>query len=207
MKKLKIARRAVGIALLVLVLLFVDQLTKLLAYYYLINEPRTVTLIPGFLGLMYAENDAIAFNIGSGNRPFMIFVMILTAALIVGIVVLMFTVFKKNRGARIALCFIEAGAIGNFLDRLTVVGVKGDPIVRDFINMIDFKPLRWLGSEFNFGVCNVADFFIVFGAIALLVIILFIGPYAIFPATKKWRAESKAIEEEKERVKRKKSGK
>lgn len=211
MKKpsIKTVRLAMIFAIVILSLLFVDQLTKLLAHYFLMKAegaPRVVVLVSGFFSLLYTENNAIAFGIGSGNQTFMAFIMVLTVLLAAGIIALIFTVFKKNRAAQISLCFIEAGAIGNFLDRLTAPTTKGVPIVRDFLDFSAFKPFGWAGSDFNFGICNVADLFIVCGAIVLLIVILFIGPYAIFPATKKWRAESKALEEEKERKKQEKHG-
>lgn len=211
MKKvnLKTVRLFMLFSVIALSLLFVDQLTKLLAHYFLMKAegaPRVVVLIPGFFSLLYTENDSIAFGIGSGNQTFMVCIMVLTVVLAIGIGVLIFTVFKKTRAAQIALCVIEAGAIGNFLDRLTAPTTKGVPIVRDFLDFSAFKPLSWAGSNFNFGICNVADLFIVFGAIALLIVILFIGPHAVFPATKKWREESKVLEEEKEQRKREKHG-
>ena len=60
--------------------------------------------------------------------------------------------------------------------------------VRDFI---DLTPIRM-------GICNIADFCITLGAVALAFVILFIGPRAVFPITKKWREEAKRIEAEEE---------
>ncbi len=128
------------------------------------------------------QNYGIAFGIAADNRPAMIVITVLTALLIVGIAAVAFTVFRKNTPVRMTLAVIVAGALGNFIDRICL------GYVRDFI---DVSPL-------GFGVCNLADFYITFGAVALLIIIFFIGPRAVFPLTKKWREEGKRLEAEKE---------
>ena len=165
--------------------LLVDQLTKLIDFYFLPVNGQKFWLIEGWLGFSHVENDAIAFGIGSGNRVFMVVIMVVTAILMVGIPILSFTVFKKNRPAQVCLAFIEGGAIGNFIDRLFVKNSAGVAVVRDFVNL----------ERFGFANCNIADFFITFGAVALIFIILFIGPQAAFPLKKKWRDEAKKEEE------------
>lgn len=165
--------------------LLVDQLTKLIDFYFLPVNGQKFWLIEGWLGFSHVENDAIAWGFGSGNRAFMVVIMVVTAILMVGIPILSFTVFKKNRPAQVCLAFIEGGAIGNFIDRLFVKNSAGVAVVRDFVNL----------ERFGFANCNIADFFITFGAVALIFIILFIGPQAAFPLKKKWRDEAKKEEE------------
>lgn len=177
-------------ALIVCIALFLDQLTKALAFAFLPETSSYFPIIKGVIGFSHVENDAIAFGIGSGNRPFMIGVMILTAILSVAIPVLTFTVFKKNRPAEIAFAFIEAGAIGNFIDRLFVKNADGVAVVRDFVDL----------ARFGFANCNVADFCVTFGAVALVFILLFIGPQAAFPLKKEWREQAER-EEKKEETK------
>ena len=175
---------------LALALLLVDLVTKFIAQWKLKPiYPDGVRFLPGFIELRYLENPAIAFGIGGGNAVFMTFITILTFVLIPGIAALAFTVFRASRSARVALSFVEAGAIGNLVDRLAL------GYVRDFLDMSAFRPFAWLGSGFNFGVCNIADYFITLGAVALLFIILFIGPQAVFPLKKSWREEAKRSEE------------
>ncbi|MDE7158771.1 MAG: signal peptidase II [Clostridiales bacterium] len=165
-----------------LVCLLVDQITKALAVAYLYQDAyRTVPIIGSWIQLQYAENDAIAFGIGSGNQTFMMIVTALTVVMIAAIAVLYFTLFKKNTPVKMCLAVIEAGAIGNLIDRLFIVGSKGTHIVRDFVDV----------SKLGFGICNIADFCITFGAVALIFCILFIGKNAVWPLTKKWREESK----------------
>lgn len=200
MKKLtqadcKRAHIALTGGIVMLALLFVDQITKALAYIYLFwDAKRTVPIIGDWIQLQYAENDAIAFGIGSGNQLFMIIVTILTVVMIVGIAALFFTLFKKNTPVRMCLAVIEAGAIGNLIDRLCVVNADGVAIVRDFVDV----------HRLGFGICNIADFCITFGAVALVFCILFIGKSALFPLKKEWREQAKREENE---AKEKKHGK
>lgn len=175
------ALRIVQFALIVCIAVFLDQLTKMIAFSCLPTEGSHIWLIEGWLGLSHVENDAIAFGIGSGNRTFMIVIMVLTSVLIVGIPVLWLTVMKSNRPAQICLACIEGGAIGNFIDRLLVKNAAGIAVVRDFVDL----------ERFGFANCNVADFFITIGAVALVICMLFIGPQSVFPITKKWREEAK----------------
>ena len=189
MKRLKMFERAAGWALVMLILLFADLITKQLAALYLKPMlPGGVDFLPGFIELRYTENDAIAFGIGSGNRVFMIFITVLTVVLIGCIGVLSFTYFKNRAAGRYTLAVIEAGAVGNLIDRLAL------GYVRDFLDMSAFRPFSFLGSNFNFGVCNVADYFITVGAVALIFVLLFIGPEAVFPLKKSWREEAKRRE-------------
>ena len=102
----------------------------------------------------------------------------------VGIPVLSFTAFKKNHPAQVCLAFIEGGAIGNFIDRLCVKNAEGVAVVRDFVDL----------TRFGFANCNVADFFITFAAVTLVIILLFIGPQSAFPLKKEWRDEAKKEE-------------
>ena len=57
--------------------------------------------------------------------------------------------------------------------------------VRDFVDV----------SPIGFNICNFADFYITFGAVALLIIILFVGKDAVIPLGKS-RKEAKAEEAE-----------
>lgn len=203
-------KRTALCSLIALILLFIDQFSKLLAHYFLEEnatyETSAVPVIPGFLTLRYTGNQGIAFGLGMDSKPFMIAVMVFTALLIILIIFLVYAVFRGNFPVRMSLAIVEAGAIGNFLDRLFFYE-DGVATVRDFLDFSAFRPLKWLGSDFNFGICNFADLCITAGAIALVFIVMFIGPRAVFPLKKAWREESKREEEEheKQRAERKKA--
>ena len=185
-EKYKIITHILLFSLIACAAILADQLTKLVAFYCLPENGDLFWLIGGVFGFKHVENDAIAYGIGSGNSAFMAAVMVLTAVLMVGIPVLTFTVFKKNIPAQVSLAFIEGGAIGNFIDRLFVKNAQGVAVVRDFVNL----------EFFGFANCNIADFCITFGAVALIFILLFIGPQAAFPLKKAWREEAERAEKE-----------
>ena len=96
------------IAALALVL---DQLTKLWARG--LGDARLV-LIPGVVGLHYAENTGMAFSLLSG-QPWMLGV--LSAALIV-LGALMLRRYRLGLLPSVAAMLILGGAAGNMLDRL-----------------------------------------------------------------------------------------
>ena len=168
---------------LMLVLLFVDLFTKTLAAALEFHQPNYFL---GLIRLNYTENYGIAFGIAADNRPAMIAITVLTFALIIAIAVLFFTIFKRNRPVQGCLAVIEAGAVGNLVDRLCL------GYVRDFVDV----------SPTGFGICNIADFFITGGAVVLCFIILFIGPSAVFPLKKKWREEAKRREDQEKEQKK-----
>ena len=177
---------ALGCILIFAVLLFVDLITK--AFAHAANVQQSDYFI-GLFKLNYQKNSGMMLSIFDKNHTAMIVVTILTVIMIIGIAVLFFTVFKHNKPAQMTLAIIEAGAIGNLADRLCL------GFVRDFLNVnkILFFP--------NY-TCNIADIYILFGAIALIFIIMFIGKHAVFPLTKKWREEAKIEEAKKEKARK-----
>ena len=158
-----------------------DQILKIVAQLTLAG--KDIQLIPGWLWLTYSENPGAAYSSFSDDPTVMLVITYLPPLLVAAFIALALSVFKKNVPAQAALFVISAGAVGNFLDRILFTGIlpgtAGQAVVRDFV-----------GLKF-FNVCNVADFCITLGAVAFLVIILFIGPQAAFPLTKKWRRQAK----------------
>lgn len=159
-------------------LLLADQLSKAIAYALEISQPNYFL---GFIRINYLPggNTGIAWGLWGNTPAMMIAVTVLTVVMIIGIGVLFFTIFKKNTPARVCLAIIEAGAVGNLIDRLCL------GYVRDFV---DVDPI-------GFNICNFADFYITFAAVALVIIILFIGKDAVIPLGK-WRKERQKNEEE-----------
>lgn len=95
------------IALLVLIL---DQLSKLAAR----RLGEAVALIPGVLGLRYAENTGMAFSLFSG-KPWLL--GMLSAVLILGGFLLLRR-YRLGKTASIAAMLMLGGALGNMIDRL-----------------------------------------------------------------------------------------
>ncbi len=172
---------ALGGALIMCVLLAVDLITKALAETGAITSNGNYFL--GIIGLQFTTNPGIAFGIFGDNLLAMEIISYVTVVLAVLIAVMFFTLFRKNTPVRICLAVVEAGALGNIIDRFCLGHV------RDFV---DVRPL-------GFGICNLADFFITGGIVAVLICILFIGKDAVFPLTKKWREEAKREDKERDR--------
>ena len=127
----------------------VDQLTKMLAAKYLVGN--TLVLIPGWLQLHYITNDGMALSLFRGAR----WMFIVLTVLYLGLVI--YAVAKKLIYKTPELCCLAAitgGAIGNLIDRVQTGLV------------VDMIGIPW------FSTFNVADIFITFGAIILVVYIL-----------------------------------
>lgn len=141
---------------IVLVLLFLDQLTKYLAIQRLKGRPPMV-LIEGVLEFQYLENTGSAFSLFQGKKAFI---------LIMGIVFLAVILFflyklparKKFRITHILVAVLIAGALGNIIDR-----IRFDFVV-DFISFV----------LIHFPVFNVADCFIVVSAICMFLLFMFV---------------------------------
>lgn len=115
------------------VALLADQATKLLARR--LTEP--VALIPGLIGLRYAENTGMAFSLLSG-RPWLLGVLSLVL-IIAGAVVL--RRYQLGTLSRVAAMLMLGGATGNIIDRFFT------GYVVDMIEVLAFR----------FAIFNVAD--------------------------------------------------
>ena len=139
--------------ILIPLFLIADQLTKLATVTFL-DKYESVNIIGGFLKFTHVHNTGGPWSILDGT-PYVFIIMTVV------IFVLGFWYFKKNQPqnllGKISLCMIAGGALGNFADR----------IFRGYVvDMIDV-------NLFDYPVFNVADCFIVIGAILMCVYILF----------------------------------
>lgn len=188
-----------GVIVFVL-LIAIDLVTKIVADALWDPGDPSVKIIPGYLELCLVYNRGISFSIGSNAPvPAKIALVAATGVLFVLMGVFYFKMDKRRTWVRFALVFIVAGGVGNLIDRVYYQVWEPysatDPTtwdgVRDMVRLKIFM--------FDFGVCNFADFFIVGGAIALIVAILFFDAGAIFPLTEKYKALSKEYEEKEEK--------
>jgi signal peptidase II len=183
------------------VLLLIDLLIKIWAeVYFDIQGNADIVVIPDVIVLTYKENPGMAFSIGADAPPALkLAVVALTAVIMAGATWFYFIADKRRAMLRWCLVFVVAGGVGNLIDRLLFqVWMENGGGVRDMV-MIDFGPLlhEWFGLEvawLDFGVCNFADFFIVGGAVALLLSFLFFDTDAFFPVGK-YKALAKEAEE------------
>lgn len=144
-------------------LVFFDLITKALVDCYSLH----VTIIPGVFRLSISYNRGMAFSMLADKEWAQAFFLILTAVALVVMLVLYLKVLKGKTFPRIALIFVMAGAVGNFIDRLAY------GYVRDFLDIPFFAN------------CNFADAFITAGVIMLFIYLLFLSEEALFPVRKK----------------------
>ncbi len=117
--------------LIALGVLILDRITKRLAP----GIPAGgVALIPGIIGLRYAENTGMAFSLLSG-RPWLLGVLSL-AVIIAGFVYLRHK--KIPRPAHVGVMLMLGGAAGNMLDRF-ITGYVPDMIEFLFVNFAIFN--------------------------------------------------------------------
>jgi signal peptidase II len=188
-----------GVVVFVL-LIAIDLVTKIVADALWDPSDPSVKIIPGYLERCLVYNLGISFSIGSNAPvPAKIALVAATGVLFVVMGVVYFKMDKRRTWVRFALVFIVAGGVGNLIDRVYYQVWEPysstDPTTWDGLrDMVRLKIFM-----FDFGVCNFADFFIVGGAIALIVAILFFDAGAIFPLTEKYKALSKEYEEKEEK--------
>ena len=144
-----------GIALLTVLLVVLDQWTKVLAVAGL-KDQEPFVIWDGVFELRYLENRGAAFGMLQGQQTFF---------LIIGVVVFAAVVYLFMRMSKdqifwpvrlIAVCIL-AGAWGNMIDRITLSYV------------VDFFYFKLI----DFPIFNVADIYVSVGTAVLAVLILF----------------------------------
>ncbi len=185
--------------LLFAILIFVDQITKVVAdvYFSASETPNRIDIIPGWISLCIEYNPGIAYGMGSNAKPWMkLLVILATAVMMVAFAVAYFKIDKRRSFLRLAIVFIVAGGVGNLIDRVYYRVWEADAILLDrgVRDMVDL-------SRFGFAVCNFADFFITGGAVMLVIAMVFLDRDAIFPMGEKYRALAKEHAEELEKNK------
>lgn len=183
-------------------LIFIDLITKLVAdvYFAMPDVPDKIVIIPGVAELCMTYNRGISFGIGSTAPMWAKLAVIVTTATLMGVLaVFFFRMDHKRTFLRVALVLIVAGGIGNLIDRLyyqvwdpaSFAGGFRDG-VRDMVDLT----FSFIGFS---AVCNFADFWITFGAVALVLALLFFDRDAIFPVGK-YKEMAKQREEEAEKT-------
>ncbi len=141
-------------AILIALLIGLDQASKIFIYAERVSFEH-MEIIKDFFYLTYLENRGAAFSMLQNFRPF----FLIMTPIAVGVMIYFFQ-RQKHGLARIALCLLIAGALGNFIDRL----LRG--FVVDFFHFYPFG--------YDFAVFNVADIFVSVGVALLVIYILFI---------------------------------
>ena len=146
-------KRFFSLICIYLLLIILDQSTKIYVARVMLNNRFENIEIFSFLNITFVRNTGISFGLFSNggllNRYFFTIL-----ALIVGLTLLIIAFLNIDRIARFSLLFISAGAIGNAIDRIYFGGVI------DFIDFFLYN-LHWPAF-------NLADIFITLGVILLL---------------------------------------
>lgn len=105
------------VLILALVIVWIDQLTKLWvrASFVYGGEPHVV--IPGFFNLVYVRNEGAAWGMLGGQMPILI---ILSIVVLILLAVYRRKVLNPTLDHRIALGLMVGGICGNLIDRVRV---------------------------------------------------------------------------------------
>ena len=147
--------------------LALDLITKYLAVEYSFN----VVIIPELVKFKLTYNTGAAFSFLSDKSWAMTMFVSLTIAIMLGIIA--FFVYKivakkpLSKWMAITLSLIFSGALGNFVDRVSMGKV------RDFIFV-------FYNTQIFPAIFNVADMALVIGVIMMCVYLLFIDKDAVF---------------------------
>ncbi|MBS7339589.1 MAG: signal peptidase II [Lachnospiraceae bacterium] len=142
--------------LFLIFLVFVDQFTKYIAVLKLKSKPA-FNIIDGVLEFNYLENRGAAFGMLQNQKIFFVFVALVFLG-VIAYVLIKVPDEKKYNKLHILLVLIAGGAIGNLLDRLRL-----DYVV-DFIYIV----------LINFPIFNVADMYVTFSTVILVIQVLFV---------------------------------
>ena len=140
--------------LLFLLLIILDQTSKIyISKFMIINSFSDKNILP-FFNIVFVRNTGISFGLfsdgGLFNRYFFSMFSIL-----VGLILFFISIISKNKLVSYALILIASGAFGNAVDRIYFGGVI------DFIDIFIYN-FHW--PAFNF-----ADIYITLGVIVLII--------------------------------------
>jgi len=170
----------VRVLLLSLIIVLVDQVTKLLVRG--ISIPSFGIAVEGmplassrpilgdFFRLTYIENPGMAFGIDVGGK---LFFSLFSLVASIAIVAYLYYARTERLGLRVALAMILGGAVGNLIDRVFYgILFQGTPLfhgrVVDFFD-VDFFDISFLGYHLSrWPVFNVADASVTVGVLLLL---------------------------------------
>lgn len=142
--------------LFLILLVALDQYTKYIAVQKLKNQPA-FNIINGVLEFNYLENRGAAFGMLQNQKVFFVFVAVIFLCVIAYVLIKVPQEKKYNR-IHVFLVMIAGGAIGNLIDRLRL-----DYVV-DFIYIV----------LINFPIFNVADMYVTFSTVLLIIQVLFV---------------------------------
>ena len=148
-------KHLLGAAVLLVVLIALDQLTKKLAVIYL-YEQDPIEILPGVFELHFLMNRGAAFGILQ-NHPYFFAVITCFVLCVLVYAYLKIPFVKRHTLLRLLLVLLMAGAVGNLVDRIR----QGYVVDFFYFKLIDFP------------IFNVADCYVVVSVILLALLVLF----------------------------------
>lgn len=146
MQKLKNNKSLIYAIIIFIILLMIDQITKII----IIKNSINTIIIPNILNIHTVQNTGGAFGVGEGNTGMFIITNLVVLGLIIRFIYLQKDFMDKS--TLYTLFLILSGGFGNLIDRLA----RG--YVVDFINIF---------PKINFPKFNFADIYITIGWIIL----------------------------------------
>ena len=112
-KKLTVKKLAVPF---ILILIFLDQVTKWWIINYVMQPIKILPITP-FFNIVLTWNSGISFGIFSNQGEFSV-IILSTLAILIVFFLAVWLIKAENRKLIIGLIFIIGGAIGNIIDRV-----------------------------------------------------------------------------------------
>ncbi len=143
MKKKKTSNRFIRVLTLIIVLIIIEQLTKLYAIRF--TKDKEQVIIRNVLSFSYLENTGIAFGIAQGDSK----TLIIVSNIIVIAIIIRFMIMQREKIGPKTMFLLStalAGGLSNLIDRI----FRG--YVVDFINLLIIP---------SYPRCNLADIFLV----------------------------------------------
>lgn len=157
MKKTKCVNWIIAVGMVCL-LVGLDQLTKYIANHNeILLSGEKIVFIKHILSFRLSYNTGAAWSILEGCK-FLLVSISLIAGIVVTFLIIKYGDFKKNLLLTLSLTLIDAGAIGNLIDRAFYK--KG---------VIDFLMFEFI----DFPIFNLADSCLTIGAVILVVYVFF----------------------------------
>lgn len=174
-----IRKKAYLCAALFLLILFVDQWSKLwIKTHFLLNESVEIC---SWFHLCFVENDGMAFGMSWGNKLFLTIFRIVFSGLCVWYTIYVIRTSKNHYAYPIGMTLISAGALGNIIDCVFYGPLFGEApwMYGKVVDMLYFPLfgghfwhwLPWVGGQaFTFfpAIFNIADSAITVGVGILL---------------------------------------
>ncbi|MBP2435985.1 signal peptidase II [Microbacterium amylolyticum] len=151
----------ITIALLAIVVLAADQVTKYIAVEHL-TERETVPVLGEALQWLLIYNPGAAFSMGEGVT----WIFTIAPAVVVTVIVFLAITRVRSRLWSVTLGLLLGGVLGNLTDRLFREPGFGHGHVVDFI----LTPWMWFWT--NPAIYNVADIFIVSSMVGVAILII-----------------------------------